>query len=278
LEYLETNGKAVKPDVIPLDEVHNSTKHYFTAVDCPVTLSRELRSPQDGGSTVHIEVDISKADKSKLSYQTADNLGVLPVNDDSVVEAVANALGYDLNAVFRIQSAPGHDRQGALFPTPCTVRDCLARYCDLTSPPRRSELKLLASYAKDPLDQKALLRMASKEGKAEYKEKITGAQIGLVDIVSRLCKSIEAPLEHFITLAPRLQTRFYTISSSSSVHPNSIHATVSVLGNKRKDGSVFKGVCSNHLAGIAKNGMVRVFCRDSTFRLPSDVSIYYTAA
>ena len=273
VEYLADVSPAdAKADVVKSDEIHASTRHYFTAVDCPVRVSRELRTEQDPGSTVHMEIDISQAGDD-LRYQTADNLGVLPVNDDDVVEAVAGALGYDLDAVFRLKPAPDHEhKHAALFPSPCTVRECLARYCDLTQAPRRSDLKLLASYATDPLDRSALLRMASKEGKAEYREKIVNAHIGVADIVARLCRSIEMPLEHFIAACPRLLPRYYTISSSSSMHPDSIHITVSVVKTERQDGSIHKGVCSHHLAGIVENGTVRVFCRDSSFRLPKDPS------
>lgn len=39
-------------------EINSSTKYYFHAVEVPVTVNRELRSPEDGGSTRHIEIDI----------------------------------------------------------------------------------------------------------------------------------------------------------------------------------------------------------------------------
>lgn len=269
VQYLE--GPAA-PDQISLKEVHLSSKHYFTAADCPVTLKRELRAPADEGSTLHIEIDISKGGE-EVKYQTADNLGILPMNTDTHVEILAKALNYDLSAYFRLVPASGHEnKHAALFPSPCSVHECLARYCDLSGPPRRSELKLLATYAKDPFCKKALMRLASKEGKAEYKEKILEAKMGIVDIISKLCPSIEMPLEHFISVCPRLQPRYYTISSSSTLHPQSIHATVSVLGEERKDGSSFKGLCSNHLDNLIDNGKVRAFARASTFRLPSDTT------
>lgn len=245
-----------------------SSKHYFTAKDASVSLKRELRDPADGGSTLHVEIDATE-----LKYQTADNLAILPANDDTVVEKLAKALDYDLGAYFKLLPAKGFESKFVhLFPTPCTVHECLARYCDLIGPPRRSDLKKLAAYARDPTCQKALLRMSSKEGKAEYKEKVMEAKIGIVDIISNLCPSVSMPLEHFISVCPRLQPRYYTISSSSTVHPKSIHATVSVLSEKRDDGSTFKGVCSNYLSDIIKNGKMRVFVKDSTFRLPSDTS------
>ena len=268
---VEYASKTTAPETLPLDQVHGSSRHYFTSYDCPVTEVRELRSPADPGSTVHVEIDVSKA--KGFSYQTADNLGVLPVNDDAVVQSVASSLGYDLDSVFSVKAAPGHEWHGAPFPMPITVRECLSRYCDLTSAPRRSELKLLAAYAQDPTDRKALLRMSSKEGKAEYREKIMEGHVGLVDLL-KLCPSIQIPLEHFVGFCPRLLPRYYTISSSSSVYPKSVHLTVAVTEYTRKDGSCFRGVCSSYLAGLdpTKKPTVRVFCRESTFRLPKETS------
>jgi NADPH-ferrihemoprotein reductase len=113
--------------------------------------------------------------------------------------------------------------------------------------------------------------MSSKEGKAEYKEKIVEAHVGIADIVTRLCTSIVCPLGHFIMVCPRLQPRYYTISSSSTVHPKTIHITLAVLETEMKDGKVFKGLCSDYLSGLKKGDMVRAFVRDSTFRLPKQV-------
>jgi NADPH-ferrihemoprotein reductase len=272
IEYVAKESKMAEmiSEVQPDEKMHSSSRHYFTSVDCPTTVVRELRNAQDGGSTVHIEIDTSRA--KDFTYKTADNLGVLAANRGEIVTAVAKALKYDLDAMFTVKAAPNHEWHGHPFPQPLTVRECLERYCDLTSPPRRSDLKLLAGYALDPVDRKALLRLASKEGKAEYKDKITNAQVGLVDLL-KLCPSINAPLDHFIHFCPRLQPRFYTISSSSSVHPKSVHLTVAVVQTTKKDGSIYKGICSGHLAGqVPGVSICRIFCRDSTFRLPKDTS------
>jgi NADPH-ferrihemoprotein reductase len=268
VHYIDNGDSDFKP--MPFDQVHGSSRHYFTAVDCPVTKVQELRSSEEPGSTVHVEIDISSA--RGLTYATADNLGVLPVNAADTVEAVARALCYDLNAVFYVKAAPNHEWHGAPFPMPLSIRECLTRYCDLTSAPRRSDLKLLASYAKDPMDQKALLRMSSKEGRTEYKEKVLASFVGIVDLL-KLCPSIEIPLAHFLAVCPLLQTRFFTISSSASVYPNSIHLTVAVTDALRSDGTMFKGVCSNYLASrVPGKDVIRVYSRPSTFRLPQDSS------
>jgi NADPH-ferrihemoprotein reductase len=260
-----------------LDRVHGSCKHFFTAVDCTVATIRELRSTEDNGSTVHVELDISHP--KDLRYETADNLGVLPCNNQSVVESVANSLGYDLDAIFSVKppSPPTngnatHEWHGDPFPMPLTVRECLTRYLDLTCAPRRSDLKLLSLYAKDPIDRRALQRLSSKEGKQDYKEKVTESYVGLVDIL-KLCPSLEIPLEHLISFCHFMLPRFYTISSCSTVFPDSIHLTVAVTREQRKDGTVFEGVCSTHIAKLQNTHQpLRVFVRPSSFRLPEDTT------
>eukprot|EP00579_Thalassiosira_antarctica_P008626 CAMPEP_0201885002 /NCGR_PEP_ID=MMETSP0902-20130614/17667_1 /ASSEMBLY_ACC=CAM_ASM_000551 /TAXON_ID=420261 /ORGANISM="Thalassiosira antarctica, Strain CCMP982" /LENGTH=727 /DNA_ID=CAMNT_0048414025 /DNA_START=323 /DNA_END=2506 /DNA_ORIENTATION=+ len=275
VEYLKTDDDKT---AISKSLIQTSSKHYSQAVDCPIVARRELRDPSDPGSTVHMEIDISNH-MDTCRYQTADNLGILPKNDSSVVESVAKALNYDLDRQFHLLPNTATDQGDASskhtlpFPTPCTVRECLERYCDLTGPPRRSDLKQFAPYARDEMDRKALLRMSSKEGKAEYKEKIVEAHVGVADIVTRLCPSIACPLEHFVMVCPRLQPRYYTISSSSTVFPETIHITLAVLETEKKDGGggVFKGLCSGYLAGMTIGDTVRVFVRESTFRLPKQV-------
>jgi NADPH-ferrihemoprotein reductase len=258
------------------EKVQTIHKHYVNAVDCKVLETRELRDPSDPGSTIHMEIDIANHTTNTIKYQTADNLGILPKNDPVIVEAVAKALGYDLNQLFDLHPANKQDsnkieKHTLPFPTPCTVRTALERYCDLSGLPRRSDLKQLAHYARDDIDRKALLRMAAKEGKAEYKDKIVECHVGIHDIVTKLCPSIVCPLEHFIMVCPRMQPRYYTISSSSTVHPKTIHITFSVTEEAKKDGGKFKGCCSGYLERKKKGDSVRVYVRDSTFRLPKQM-------
>jgi len=258
------------------ENIQSSSKLYTQTVDCPISFKKELRDPTDSGSTLHIEIDISMH-MSTMAYHTADNLGIFPRNDSATVKAVADALHLDLDKSFCL--IPNSDTDGGSnnnnnnnnhalpFPTPCTVRDCLERYCDLTGSPRRSDLKQLATYATSDLDRKALLRMSTKEGKTEYREKIVDAHVGIADLVTKLCTSIVCPLEHFIMICPRLQPRYYTISSSSLVNPTTVHITLAVLETQAKDGRVFRGLTSNYLESMKIGDTVSTFVRESTFRL-----------
>ena len=262
---------------VALHHVKEPSKHYFTAVECPVITSRELRTNTDAGSTLHLELDISS--HKGIRYETADELGVLPVNNISFVEAVAKALQFDLDAVFQLKPSPKKEHKfQSLFPTPCTVRWCLLHYCDLTTPPSRSQLGLLANHATNTSDKNSLQLMASfsKLGQKEYKQKISDPRIGMAEIVSVLCPSVNVSFEMFIFLCARLQPRFYAISSSSSLYPLTIHLTVNVARGIRKScNSEWNALCSGYLSNIPTGGTCRAFIKPSSFRLPSDVSYMF---
>lgn len=244
-----------------------SNQIYITADDCPVIFIRELRSSTDSESTLHLEIDISN--RPNLTYQTADNLGILPINDEVVVNKLGKALQYNLHVMIKLQWR-NKSNEKLPFPTPCTVRDVLRRYCDLTGVVRRKQLKSLALYAKNTMCKNALLRMSNKDGKKEYREKIINARVGIVDIISKLCPSIQIPLGHFIALCPRMLPRYYTISSSSLVFPRTIHITVKVKEDLTINGSRWKGLCSSYLSRIRVGDSVAIFVRKSNFRLPNN--------
>jgi len=271
LKYVPVGNISSSTNETNLDLIQNSSKFYFNSANCPITVSRELRSTADGGSTLHMEIDVSKVENR---YHTADNLAILPVNSSKVVESVATALGFDLDAAF-VLDAPLSDLDKKFqlpFPSPCTVADYLGKYCDLVSPPRRSEIKILSNYTTDPVERSNLEFMASKEGKEEYDSQIISSYNGIAKIVSELATSINMSLEEFVSMCPRLQPRYYTISSSSSMYPNSVHVTASITAGKQTDGSDYKGVCTGHLSSLAVGDICRVFVRNSSFRLPSDTS------
>jgi NADPH-ferrihemoprotein reductase len=223
---------------------HNSTKHFFTATRVKVVENRELRTTLDGGSTRHMEVDIHNSD---VTYNTADNLAVLPENDDVTVTQLAEAMGWHVADGFELK--PSSSDFKLPFPTPCSVREALSSFCDLHGMPRRTSLKDWAPFASDSSEVERLLRMSGKtpEGKALFKSLIEDRKRSLFEIITVDFKSIKVPLDHFLHLAPRLQPRYYTISSSSNAHPKRIHLTVSVIEEERPDNAMFRGVCSGFL-------------------------------
>ncbi|RQM14350.1 hypothetical protein DD237_005873 [Peronospora effusa] len=268
-----------------------STKHFFTAKYAKVVVNRELRLSTEGGSTVHVELDLRG---TGVTYQTADNLAVLPENETSVVKRLATRMDCDLEQWVSLKPVDEDLHCEFPFPSPCTIGEILSRYLAINSAPRKGPLKQLAFFASDLVERAHLMRLSSKEGKEEYQKWILEDKRSFVDVLVHF-RSVKISVQTLLHIVPFLLPRYYTISSSSLVNPQRVHATVSLIESKQNDGRVFRGVCSNYLnrlqplvahmddkkkrdsrpgdQGFKKPRewpTARIFIRASTFRLPKN--------
>ena len=81
-------------------------------------------------------------------------------------------------------------------------------------------------------------------------------------------KDCKPPLDLLLEMLPRLQARYYSISSSPKLSNSKIAITAIVLNYKIGERQI-KGVCTNYLAFLNKGNSVPIFIRKSTLRLPN---------
>ena len=65
----------------------------------------------------------------------------------------------------------------------------------------------------------------------------------------------------FGAIAPRLQTRFYSISSSPLAHPSAVHVTCAYVEETTATGRRHVGVCSQFLKALQPGSSVPLFIR-----------------
>ncbi|BFZ04391.1 hypothetical protein BsWGS_07430 [Bradybaena similaris] len=237
----------------------------------PILVNRELHKGGDR-SCLHIELDITD---SKIRYETGDHVAIYPVNDSEIVEKLGKRLDADLDTLFMLTNIDEDASKKHPFPCPCSYRTALTHYIDITHPPRTHVLGELAEYTDSAEDKEFLLKMthATEEGKKLYQDWIHNDHRNILAVLEDI-PSLKPPIDHLCELLPRLQPRFYSISSSPKIHPTSIHVTAILVQYTTPTKRQYKGVCTTWLA-TRKPGAdgeplprVPIFVRKSQFRLP----------
>jgi sulfite reductase alpha subunit-like flavoprotein/nitric oxide synthase oxygenase domain/subunit/hemoglobin-like flavoprotein len=219
---------------------------------------------------------------SGLTYETGDHLAVYPRNPAELVERLCARLGVDLDAWFvtELADAAGNAVEGATgHPQPTPVRRALTEDYDLSlREPVQGLVEALAKAAQSPEDRQRLAAWLETLSRGEGAQ-AAALQKEVIDSYLSVAELLEAfpscavSLGTLLELLPRQKPRYYSISSSSLLHPDQVQLTVGVVQVKTAAGKIRQGLCSNYLAGLdpQRGDTARVAVRTSTFRPPKDL-------
>eukprot|EP00127_Corallochytrium_limacisporum_P005297 Clim_evm28s202 gene=Clim_evmTU28s202 len=233
----------------------------------PMAVKKDLFTVGGERHCYHIEFNLKG---SGIRYAAGDHLGVYPTNDLELVKKIVERLGDDIDTVMKFKPIdPAAGAKGP-FPNPCTYRTALMHYADITTPLKGHHFNELAKYCTVEEEQNAMKELGTKDGKAKLDKFLQHGQGDLLDVLERF-PSLQPPIDHVLEMLPRMQIRYYSISSSPKVDPNIVAITAVLVEYNLPSGRNKKGVATGWFHNLNCDGQevkVPCFVRKSTFRLP----------
>jgi len=210
--------------------------------------NKRLSGEQSAKDIRHFEFDLTD---SGLKYEAGDALGVIPVNEPSLVSLLLTQLNADYPT-----PVPGFAR---------SLGDLLTYQFEISEPSR----KLIEWVGQNTTNQE-LRHVLQHDDKDALGVWLWGKDT--LDLLQlELTRSL--PVPEFVALLRPLQHRAYSISSSSKAHPNQVHLTVASV-RYHSGGRNRGGVCSTYLAERVRRGeKPAIFISpNKAFRVPANNS------
>uniref|UniRef100_A0A452SK44 Nitric oxide synthase n=1 Tax=Ursus americanus TaxID=9643 RepID=A0A452SK44_URSAM len=260
---------------LPPGLIHVHRRKMFQATVLSV---ENLQSSKSTRATILVRLDTGG--QEALQYQPGDHIGICPPNRPGLVEALLSRVedppppGEPV-AVEQLEKGSGPPPSWVRDPRlpPCTLRQALTFFLDITSPPSPQLLRLLSTLAEESSEQQELESLS--QDPRRYEEWKWFRCPTLLEVLEQF-PSVALPAPLLLTQLPLLQPRYYSVSSAPSAHPGEIHLTVAVLAYRTQDGlgPLHYGVCSTWLSQLKAGDPVPCFIRGApSFRLPPDPSL-----
>ena len=239
-------------------------------------VNQELQNKQGANaserSTRHIEVQLP----SGSSYRVGDHLSVVPRNDPALVDSVARRFGFLPADQIRLQVAEGRRAQLPVGDT-VSVGRLLSEFVELQQVATRKQIQIMSEHTRCPVTKPKLLAYVGDDAAASehYRADILGKRKSVFDLLEEH-PACELPFHAYLEMLSLLAPRYYSISSSPSGDPQRCSVTVGVVEGPASSGrGIYKGICSNYLAGRRAGETIQATVRETKagFRLPDDAAV-----
>jgi cytochrome P450 / NADPH-cytochrome P450 reductase len=223
-------------------------------------------------STRHIEVQLP----SGTSYRVGDHLSVVPRNDPALVDSVARRFGFLPADQIRLQVAEGRRAQLPVGDT-VSVGRLLSEFVELQQVATRKQIQIMSENTRCPVTKPKLVAYVGDDAAATelYRSEILGKRKSVFDLLEEH-PACELPFHAYLEMLSLLAPRYYSISSSPAGDPSRCSVTVAVVAGAASSGrGIYKGICSNYLAGRRASETIHATVRETKagFRLPDDASV-----
>ncbi|KAH7064935.1 putative NADPH-cytochrome P450 reductase [Macrophomina phaseolina] len=262
IKYEPTLATVEDESLEPIDLHHGEPVHPRdnpkAAAACSPIKALKIQNPRELFHTktrncVHLDLDLS--DHPEMKYKTGDHLAVWPTNPDGEVETLLTALGLSDRRDVPISIKSLDPTLKVKVPTPTTASALFRYYLEICAPVSRDTILSVSPFA--PTSEAKSFLLTLGKDKAAYHAYLTHTHLTLGRLLQLAAPNTTwpaLPLSYLIETLPRLQPRYYSISSSSVISPRhpSITALVSTTPlPAAPQPTVIPGLASNYLLAHA---------------------------
>ena len=210
-----------------------------------LTVNRRLSGPNSKKDIRHYEVALPGSEAP--TYEAGDAVNVVPVNDPALVQLWLERLGMKADS-----AVPGQDRP---------LAELMMRDWEISTP-SKDFLNVMAMKSGDD-ELRHVLEHNDKQTLEDYVWNKDALDL-MLDF-----PKVELDLNEIAALFRPLQHRAYSISSSSKVHEDSVHMTISTV-RYHNNSRLHQGVASGYLAErVGEADELSVFMSpNKNFRVP----------
>jgi cytochrome P450/NADPH-cytochrome P450 reductase len=153
----------------------------------------------------------------------------------------------------------------------------LSEFVELQQVATRKQIQIMSEQTRCPTTKPKLLAYVGDDAASSelYRADILGKRKSVFDLLEEH-PACELPFHAYLEMLSLLAQRYYSISSSPSGDPSRCSVTVAVVEGAASSGrGIYKGICSNYLAGRSTGETIHATVRETKagFRLPDDASM-----
>ncbi|XP_035175556.1 methionine synthase reductase isoform X1 [Oxyura jamaicensis] len=267
-----------------------------TTFKVPVTKAVQLTREDAIKTALLLELDIAN---TAFDYQPGDAFCVICPNNVNEVEELLQVLGLSERGEYFVcvKIKEGTKKKGAAcpqhIPERSTLKFILTWCLEIRAIPKKAFLRALVECTSNAGEKRRLQELCSRQGNSDYTRFIRESNVCLLDLL-RAFPSCKPSLNLLIEHLPKLQARFYSVSSSNLYQPGKLSFVFNIVEFPACPTRPVsrKGVCTGWLAELVapllhpnKNTLcteggsppteeIPIFARpNNTFHLPSDPSV-----
>lgn len=252
-----------KTDISRDDLLHLKENPFYieSTQALPVLTNRPLNC-HAGENGLH-EMRLSLENTNDMTYETGDHLMVYPQNSETMVEAYLQQMDVDPNVTIDVSD----EDTRYPHPTGITLTETLRHCVDLSAVPSPNVARILTGRQK-----------------IDYKNEIATPRRTILDLLAKAPRKYA--LEEILGNLPPMKARYYSIASSSLVHPNELYLVYRPVNYTTTQGHLRLGVATSYMKNMmgAEDASLDDYNLDSettsshliaavnsnpTFRLPS---------